>query len=220
MKGCAGRQVLVGVIALGLLGAGCGGSSAPVLSTAQLKGALLTAADAGAGWTQNAREVVTKPSPPYEDQLDQTVCPGAATPKLASLAQAQLELLGPATANGTMAVHEILVSTKDAGSVFGDLTDLYAGCLGTGKAVGNGMTLAVATLDGVPSVGDVSASYLLTYSGAKLSGNILSLVTVARLGTVVMALGYVADPTSVSGSTAPSAYTALVDAAAKRVRAL
>jgi hypothetical protein len=162
---------MIGLLALAGVAAftsACGDDGSKSLHTnEQLRGALLTVADVSfipAEWEENMRDVVEAPKPPFEGTLDPYLCSEAGIPRMLTMPQAQLELTGGSAM-------EILLSSKDAPTLYNELDAAY-------KACGAGTSLEYKVLDGVPSIGDQSASYLSERG----------FVTIARFDTDLMVL--------------------------------
>jgi hypothetical protein len=164
------RRLVLGaaVVGLAVLATGCGDDESTDLHTNdELVGALLTVDDVAfipAEWEENTRAFVESPTPPYEGTLDPYLCAEAGTPAMLTMPQAQLELTGGS-------VMETLLSSTDAEALYDELDAAYQAC-------GAGTSPAYEPLDGVPAVGDESASYRSD----------LGVVTIARFGTDLMVL--------------------------------
>lgn len=184
------------VMAMGMPSCGDNGSSTH--TSDEMLSSLLSVSDLSffpAEWEfeENMRIVVPSPAPPWENTLDPYLCPEAGTPVALTMEQAQLELTGGS-------VMEILLSAKNAKSLYSELNDAYGKCVA-------GTSTAYTALPNPPTVGDESASYK-TERGV---------VTIARFGTDLMILkwwvGKYYDQVS-------SYYPTLVTAAAEKVAKL
>jgi hypothetical protein len=135
-------------LAVGLVA--CSESKSSVHSSTEMQSALLEVKDLSFfpsewQWEENMRKVIPTPVAPWENTLDPYLCPEAGTPKVLTTEQAQLELTGGS-------VMEILLSSKDAKTLYGELKDAYGKCIA-------GTSTAYTPLDSAPTAGDESASY-------------------------------------------------------------
>lgn len=125
----------------------CSDSNSSVHSSTEMQSVLLEVKDLSFfpsewQWEENMRKVIPAP---VENTLDPYLCPEAGTPKALTTEQAQLELTGGS-------VMEILLSSKDAKSMYSELKDAYGKCIA-------GTSTAYTPLESAPTAGDESASY-------------------------------------------------------------
>lgn len=187
---------LLAVAGLAMFTIGCGDEAPTVHTPEELLDALLTVDDVAfipADWQENTREVVEAPEAPFDGTLDPYLCSEAGIPAALTLPQAQVELTGAD-------LMEILLGSKDAASLYEELDAAYQAC-------GAGTSLVYEPLEGVPSVGDESASYVSD----------LGFVTIARVGTDLMVLKWLIQGDVDEGM---PYYPQLVTTAADKVTAL
>ncbi len=187
----------------------------------QLSGALLTAGDLGAGWTETQRDVFTTRQPENPSIDPSLWCPAGKGDRLVALAGqegADVELSLGSTHSAYM-IRQQAWTNADVEQYFTSVKAAVAGCSGvTWKdSGGNSYTLQPLT---APKNGDESISWTVTIqlTGATPMTSFAQ-HTAARFGAVMMVLQGGATPTTGASATAPN-YLTIVRVAGDKMAAL
>jgi hypothetical protein len=191
----------VSVLLLASCGSGGGSTAAKTYTPAQLDKVLLTAGEAGEGWTQKAHNVPTttpETVPGPTTTVVSEFCPAsggklAEFERLTSDERAVMVMLQApqGTDERPVGVIEKMWSFDNASKLFADVKAALPACVGQSwQSPSSGELLTLTSVTGLPKVGDESISVLVTATEPSQSGDIewYMPTTIARHGSAIIVL--------------------------------
>ena len=232
------RSTRWAVLLLLVASCGNGGSSAEKNYTPeQLATVLLTAAEVGPGWTQADRQVPTTtttsssvPTPSSTAEPSTAFCPAVGTKAVEferrtsdELATSVVLSSPDATEVRPIGMIEKLWSVDGAAALFGDMKAALPNCIGQTWTTSTGEQVTLASITGLPTIGDESFSFLATTTEPTHSGDVEWYIptTIARFGNVIATLnGLDIHNTGVAPTLTVPQLNTIFTTAAKKIEAL